>query len=522
MTITNSTFTTNTGFDGGGAIQNTGILSISGSTFTGNGASGPNNQQSGEGSGGAISIQGAGQITIANSVISGNSAVNSGGGIYYQPNTSGALMNITNTTISDNTGNSNNDASGDGGGLYISGPGVATVRGSTISGNAINGGDGGGFYVEGALTLDNSTVSDNFAGGSFGGIKDTNPGGTANQVHISNSTIVNNRAAVNVGGMGSASVSDVGQNSLGNSIVANNSSSGTSQDVFGDIGSSGYNLVKNTTGGTVGGTTNIIGQDPLLGPLNYNGGPTRTHALLSGSPAIDKGASGSLTTDQRGLPRPFDDSAIPNASGGNGADIGSFEGQAPGPSVVQFSASNYNIQEDNSFVTVTVNRVGDNSGAASVDYQTSDVSATERRDYITALGKLQFASGETSKSFIVLINEDSNVEGNETFNVNLTNPSGASLGGPAVATVSIVDDVSEPSTNAIDEPRTFVCQNYHDSLNRQPDSGGWDFWTNQTTNCGNPDQLVCRVNVSASFFLSIEFQETGYGRTRLQSGLRRC
>ena len=95
----------------------------------------------------------------------------------------------------------------------------------------------------------------------------------------------------------------------------------------------------------------------------------------------------------------------------------------PTPNVVQFSSSNYSVRKTARLVTITVNRVGDISGAASVDYNTSDVTATERKDYITALGNLRFAAGETSKSFAVLINEDSFVEGNETFNVNLSNPS---------------------------------------------------------------------------------------------------
>ena len=86
------------------------------------------------------------------------------------------------------------------------------------------------------------------------------------------------------------------------------------------------------------------------------------------------------------------------------------------------------------------------------------MTATDRKDFNTALGRLQFAAGETSKSFVVLINEDSFVEGNETFNVNLTNPSGATLGGPVISTVTITDDSSEPSTNVNDDPGTYVCQ----------------------------------------------------------------
>ncbi len=189
----------------------------------------------------------------------------------------------------------------------------------------------------------------------------------------------------------------------------------------------------------------------------------------------------------------------------------------PPPNVVQFSASNYNVQEDCTFVTVTVNRIGDTSAAASVNYNTSDINATERKDYITALGRLDFAAGQTSNTLTVLINEDSFVEGNETFNVNLTNPFGATLGAPVIATVSIIDDAVEPSANVIDDPQSYVCQHYHDFLNRQPDASGLAFWTNEITSCSTNVQCIelKRINVSAAFFLSIEFQNTGFLIERL-------
>jgi hypothetical protein len=189
----------------------------------------------------------------------------------------------------------------------------------------------------------------------------------------------------------------------------------------------------------------------------------------------------------------------------------------PPPNIFQFSASNYSVQEDCTTLTITVNRAGDTSGTASVDYTSSDVTATERKDYITALGRLIFRPGETSKSFLVLINEDSFVEGNETFNVNLGNPAGATLGAPAIATVTIVDDGSETAANPIDDPQTYVCQHYHDFLNRQPDAAGLAFWTNEITSCGANAQCIDikRINVSAAFYLSIEFQQTGYLVERL-------
>jgi hypothetical protein len=112
----------------------------------------------------------------------------------------------------------------------------------------------------------------------------------------------------------------------------------------------------------------------------------------------------------------------------------------------------------------------------------------------------------------VLINEDSLFEGNETFNVNLTNPAGVVLGASAIATVTINDDAAEPAGNQIDDPRTYVCQQYHDFLNRQPDESGLQFWTGNITSCSTDPACIeiRRLNVSAAFYLSIEFQETGY------------
>jgi len=79
-------------------------------------------------------------------------------------------------------------------------------------------------------------------------------------------------------------------------------------------------------------------------------------------------------------------------------------------------------------------------------------------------------------------------------------------------TATIVDDATEPSQNPLDDPRQFVIQHYHDFLNREPDQSGLDFWTNQIASCGNDVQCneVRRIDVSASFFLSIEFQQSGY------------
>jgi hypothetical protein len=154
---------------------------------------------------------------------------------------------------------------------------------------------------------------------------------------------------------------------------------------------------------------------------------------------------------------------------------------------------------------------------ATVDYSTADVTASARADYVTGVGTLRFAAGDTSKSIVLLINDDSIFEGAETFSVTLSNPSGVSLGAPAIAGVTIGDNPVEPAGNVIDDPQDFVCQHYHDFLNRHPDQGGWDFWTNQIVSCGA--DAACRdakrINVSAAFLLSIESQNTGYLVARL-------
>jgi hypothetical protein len=164
-------------------------------------------------------------------------------------------------------------------------------------------------------------------------------------------------------------------------------------------------------------------------------------------------------------------------------------------------------------VPITVTRTGNTSTAASVSYATADGTATQKGDYIPALGTLSFAPGETSKTFTVLIINDTLPEGVETFSVSLSNPVGTTLGARFTATVQIVDDNLAPATtNPIDGSRFFTQEHYYDFFARYPDPSGWDFWTNQITSCGNDAGCleVHRINVSASFFLSIEFQQTGY------------
>jgi CSLREA domain-containing protein len=179
--------------------------------------------------------------------------------------------------------------------------------------------------------------------------------------------------------------------------------------------------------------------------------------------------------------------------------------------VVQFGQSTYSAFEDCTAVTITVARQGDTSTAASVAYATQSGSATERFDFNTAAGRISFAPGETAKSFDVLISDDSYVEGTESFTVALSEPSGATLGFPSTATIQMFDDQPESAANPIDSADDFVCQHYHDFLNREDDSQGLAFWTDNITGCGTDAACIQRkrVDTSAAFLLSFEFQETG-------------
>jgi hypothetical protein len=184
----------------------------------------------------------------------------------------------------------------------------------------------------------------------------------------------------------------------------------------------------------------------------------------------------------------------------------------PTTSTFQFDSAAYAIQEDCVAVTVRVLRTGVTNTRAVVDVASNDGTAKQKGDYTYVVGRLVFESGETEKTIQVLINEDAYTEGTESATIVLQNPQNATLGVPSTAALQIVDDTTEPSTNPIDDSRTFVCTHYHDFLYRQSDQSGEDFWTQGIESCGTNAQCrkEKRVDVSTAFFLSIEFQQTGY------------
>ena len=201
--------------------------------------------------------------------------------------------------------------------------------------------------------------------------------------------------------------------------------------------------------------------------------------------------------------------------------------------LIAFSQSSNTPNEVTGFITITVNRGGDLSVPVTVDYATDDAGsandcskphtglASARCDFGLTLGTLRFAANETQKTFLIPITQDSFNEGPEVFTVGLSNATGtgAILITPSSATVTI-NDSSAPAPNAIDDTEAFVRQQYRDFLNREADPAGLAFWKDNIDQCNDDARRpasqsvaqcveVMRINTSAAFFLSIEFQQSG-------------
>ena len=182
---------------------------------------------------------------------------------------------------------------------------------------------------------------------------------------------------------------------------------------------------------------------------------------------------------------------------------------------IQFAAASLSVNEDQGSGLLSVTRSGDISTPAAVDYLSFDDSAHQSSKYIIATGSLSFAPGETTKSIRVLIIDNVFVEGNQTLFLNLVDSFGGGLNAPGRTALTIVDnDTTPPTSNPLDNSDAlfFVREHYYDFLSREPDPGGLAFWANEITSCGTDQSCreYKRVNVSAAFFLSIEFQDTGY------------
>lgn len=230
-------------------------------------------------------------------------------------------------------------------------------------------------------------------------------------------------------------------------------------------------------------------------------------------------------------PAPPPDKSLTRINGGctdNNDNLADFSLAAPNPrarldgatpcgpsatSVIDFGAPQFDVSEDQGAAQITVTRIGDVSSPATVDYFISDNGASERTDYTTTLGTLRFAAGETQKTFAVLITDNQIPEANEMAFLGLLNATGnAGIGPRNSAALVIHDNDPASSSNVVDISSWYVRQHYNDFLNRMPDSSGEAFWINNIESCGSSFECreVKRIDTSASFFLSIEFQTTGF------------
>lgn len=335
LTITNGVASgTYPGNSGGGIYNERATLTITNCVVTGN-----------KGGYGAGVANDHGTVIVWNSNVDANSASELGGGIYSIGDYGTVTLLVSNSSLCNNSA-----AWGGGGGICnagILGNANATVLNSVLRGNS-GGFYGGGIYnlgENGVATLEiaNSTLSGNSANGAGAAINNSGSGGNAT-VSIHNSTLSGNSGVLEGGGLynnfavarissctfsGNSVVTrggdilNYGGVEISNTILNAQNSGSTGGNLFnlvGTVTSQGYNLTSDGGGGLLTAEGDQINTDPILGPLQDNGGPTPTHALLPGSPAIDAGTViGAPAFDQRGVPRPQ----------GVTVDIGAYEAVLP-------------------------------------------------------------------------------------------------------------------------------------------------------------------------------------------------
>lgn len=327
LTITNgfvSGFFPNS--NGGGIYNDHSTLTVTNCTISGNSASDSLGQGGGIiNAGYLVGYFGYGPATleVVNCTISGNSAGLDGGGIFNNGQSGSATLTVTGSTISGNT-----VTNGYGGGIATDGNGgssMVDVVNSTLSDNSVRSFGGGimnssAYGGTAALNILNSTLSDNWGGAYGGGIYNTASAGGSSPVQVLHSTFSGNSCLWLDGG-GIANLSGA-TSQVGSSIFNGNriSNGGTTTSL-------GYNLSSDDGSGFFTAIGDQINTNPMLGPLQDNGGPTFTHAPSQGSPAIDAG-------DPNFTPPPDYDQRGPgfNRVAHGRIDIGAFEVQVVIPS----------------------------------------------------------------------------------------------------------------------------------------------------------------------------------------------
>jgi hypothetical protein len=276
--------------------------------------------------------------------------------------------------------------------------------------------------------------------------------------------------------------------------------------------------------GSVPAGADSAGRLRLFSPNPFDGGSSVSHWDTTAFPnqLMEPNISGDLTHN---VTLPFD------LTTSLFMDLG-WPVNATTPNTAALNATSFVASEAGGTVQVVVTRT-DTSGAATVDYSTSDSAGlnecnlvngvgSSRCDYATSIGTLRFAAGEASKTIFVPLVDDGYGEGNETFTITLSNAVGTTLAAPASATITIQDNESSNVANPIDGVDFFIRQQYIDFLGREPDPAGLAGWRNVLNNCGTTVAPPCdRIEVSAGFFRSEEFQSRGYFIYRFYSAVGR-
>ena len=331
------------------------------------------------GYGGGIYMGNSSTLNLNNCVVTGNTAFINGGGIY--------MANSATAHLSHSTVSGNSTPNGNGGGIFIFDSGTLNIDSSTVSGNSAV--SGGGVYNGTSGTI-------NATSNTFNGNTATGPGGAI--INTATITLTNNTVTGNTAGSGGG-IYNAFTATLDNNIVALNTASPGS-DLYSASGSpsftGGYNLIGNIDGSTgLASAPNISGTtsnplDPMLGPLQNNGGTTFTRALHEGSPAIDTGTS-TIILDQRGFLRPIDILSVPNGTG-NAADIGAFEAQSA-PTSADATVGG----------RVTVSSERCQSGLVGARVTMTDMNGTARTIVTGRGGYYQFDDVETGSTYILSV-----------------------------------------------------------------------------------------------------------------------
>ncbi len=352
-------------------------------------------------------------VSISDSVIAGNSADDDTGGMRFVDPEGNYALTIDNTTISGNTA-----STGNAGGIYAySEDGSILIRNSTISGNMASEGDGGGIFSPGAdsIFIASSTIANNtasrYGGGIYADIEIYLRGGNAYNVTI------------------------------GSSIIAGNTSGSGNANLAGEGGNFGvlFSLIDDDAGAPISDDGfNILNADPLLGALASNGGPTQTHALMAGSPAINSGLNFAAAVDDQRL------SGFPRTIGTQ-TDIGAFEA-TPNPNLA-VSLTGSPIPEPGGMGTIDALLTESAGISLFVDLSFSGVAILDT-DFSVDSDTLFIPNDGSlmSQAPATITGIDDNIsEGDEPFSVDLLQVPSSTLGGLPQLNGVIEDDKGVPS-----------------------------------------------------------------------------